>query len=257
MILELPKLTQSQYDARKEDFYKKPGIPTIELELEECQKELLLKGNFGILPKFHERLATYSKSLLLKELKGSTDFIEPVKVEELADQAADNFIKRYFRTEDPVVGASFAGILQYKVREVLSIYFKSTAIESKVSLDTEIGEDANNVLTVEQLLSYKLYASESSEEDPMDIDDYIEAISIKIEKELALLRRIRLERNLDLLFLQYLTYICILQSNKLDRKLTSVSAQALKLVASSEEQLARITPILESALLDISEQFAA
>lgn len=258
MILELPRLTKKQYDARKDDFYKKPGIPTIELELEECQKELLLKGNFSILPKFHEKLAVYAKSLLLQTLQGSSDFIEPPKVEELADQAADNFIKRYFRTEDPVVGASFAGILQFKVKEVRSIYFKSTAVESNVSLDTEFGDSSNNTLTVEQLLAFKDYEiANSSFTENYDIDDCIEDITTKIEKELELLKGINLEKNLDRSFLQYLIYLYILQSSRMDKKLTTVSGQALKLIANEDTSIERLTPIMESALLDIVEKVSA
>lgn len=253
MIVELPKLTQELYNKRKEDFYKKPGIPDIELELEEYQKELLLKGNFGILPIMHTRLAVYAKSLLLKELKGTSDFIEEDKVEELVDVAASNFIKRYFRIPEPVVGASFAGILQYKVREVLSNYFKGIGLESNVSIDTGIGEEDNVAMTVEQLLAFKAFTKNARDNLHNDLDDYLDIIYERLEKELALLREIRIEKNLDKLFLQYLTYLCILQSSRLDRRLTVVSAQALKLVASSSEQLAKVTPILESALLDISE----
>lgn len=253
MILELPKLTQEEYDKRKKDFYKKPGIPDIELELESYQKELLLKQNFSILPKLHERLAVYAKSLIRQSLGETKEFIDPAIIDSLSDQAADNFIKRYFRTDDPVVGASFAGILQYKVREVLSAYFKGTAVESNVSLDTELSNDSNNSLTVEQLLAYKEY--QFNHEDPDEDDIYIKAENIynRVIKECEMLKCIRTEENLDRLFLQYLIYLYILQSSRMDRKLTSVSAQALRLIAVDDTQLARITPILESAFLDVSE----
>ena len=252
MILELPKLTQKEYDKRKEDFYKKPGIPDIELELEGYQKELLLKENYGILPKMHERLAVYAKSLILQALGENKEFIDPAIVDSLSDQAADNFIKRYFRTEDPVVGASFAGILTYKVKEVLSAYFKGTAIESNVSLDTELSNDTNNSLTVEQLLAFKEYNSNHNAEDGYDFTDRAEEIYERIERECSLLKKVNLEKDLDKLFLQYLIYLYILQSSRMDRKLTSVSSQALRLIAVDENQLARITPILESAFLDVT-----
>ena len=50
-------------------------------------------------------------------------------------EAAENFVKRYFRSENPAIGASFAGVLDYKAQEVLSKYWKSSSIESSLSLD--------------------------------------------------------------------------------------------------------------------------
>lgn len=251
MILELPKISKDKYEERKKEFYTKPNIPEIEKELEEFQKELLLESNFSILPKFRDLISTYSKSLLLKELKGSTDFIDLGKVEALADQAADNFIKRYFRAEDPIVGASFAGILQYKVREVLAYYFRGEGLETNVSIDTEIGSDSNNMLTVEQILAFKSYVDNENFEESQDIEVSLNLLEGKINRELELLKKIKREKNLDLLFLQYLLLICILQKYRLDKKLSTVSAQALKLVSDNSTQLNRLTPIFESALLDI------
>ena len=260
MILELPKFTKEQYAKAKEEFYKKPGIPDIELELEEYQKELLLKGNFGILPQFHKTLSIYSKSLLLQRLSVTGDYIEPEKVDELSDMAADNFIKRYFRTENPIVGASFAGILQFKVKEVLSIYFKSSAIESNVSLDTEVGNaSSNNTLTVEQILAYKNYTEGTTEDlDPQTTyEDCVDDIFLKIQDECKLLQQINLNKNLNSYFLQYLIYLYILQSSRLEKKLNTISGQAVKLILDDEKSINSILPILESSLLDISEKSVA
>lgn len=257
MILELKKFTEEQYIKAKEEFYKKPGIPDIELELEGYQKELLLKNNFNILPQFQKTLAVYSKSLLLQRLSVLGDYIEPEKVEELSDLAAENFIKRYFRNDDPIVGASFAGILQFKVKEVLSIYFKSSAIESNVSLDTEVGKaTGNSSLTVEQILAYKGYEDRTTDDlDPqISYEDSVEDILAKIQDECELLKKINKNKNLNKYFLQYLVYLCILQSSRLEKRLNTISGQAVKLIFDDEGSINSILPILESSLLDISER---
>lgn len=252
MILALPKVTKKQYETAKSNFYKKPGIPDIELELEEYQKELLLKANYGILPAFREKLAVYAKSILLKQVKGSSDYIDPSDVEDLAEVASENFIKRYFRTDEPVVGASFAGILIFKVREVLSTYFKNLGIESNLSLDTlyeDSDSSSNNSLTVEQLLSYKVY--ENSEDIQERLLETKNLIYEKIETECNLLKQVHVCKKLNIKFLKYLVYIYVLQNERMDKKLTAVSAQAIRLIEDDEEQILQLTPVLESALLDI------
>lgn len=249
MILTLPKVTEEQYLAVKSDFYKKPNIPEIELELENLQKELLLKENYTVLPEFKQKVSVYAKSILLKQLKGSTDYIDPEMTEVLADQAADNFIKRYFRLENPVVGASFAGILIFKVKEVLSHFFKGIGIESKVSIDSYYGgdESSNNVLTVEQKLAFDIY---EKNQDNVDIETVKDLIYTKIEKEYSLLNQLN-KKGLGLKFLKYIIYIIYLQQEKQDKKLNLIANQALKLVEKNEAEQEKLAPYLESALLDI------
>lgn len=249
MILTLPKVTEEQYLAVKSDFYKKPNIPEIELELENLQKELLLKENYTVLPELKQKVSVYAKSILLKQLKGSTDYIDPEMTEVLADKAADNFIKRYFRLENPVVGASFAGILIFKVKEVLSHFFKGIGIESKVSIDSYYGgeENSNNVLTVEQKLAFDIY---EKTQDIVDIEDVKDLVYDKIEKEYQLLNQLN-KKDLGLKFLKYIIYIMCLYQEKQDKKLNFVANQALKLVEKNEIEQEKLAPYLESALLDI------
>lgn len=255
MILALPKISQEQYDSVKSDFYKKPNIPEIELKLESLQQEILLRENYDALPEFRENLSIYAKSILLKQLKGSTDFIDPETTEILADTAADNFIKRYFRLENPTVGASFAGILIFKVKEVLSIFFKGLGIESNVSIDSYYGgeEGSNNALTVEQKLSFDMY--EKNQGNEIDVDILKEDGFNKIERECELLAELDsksdVKLNLNTKFLQYLIYLLCIQQKRKDKRLTTASAQALRVLEENETQREKIAPYLESALLDI------
>lgn len=248
MILALPKITEEEYKAAKEGFYKKPNIPEIELELEDFQKEILLKENYSVLPAFRQKVSVYAKSILLKQLKGSSDYIDPEITEVLADKAADNFIKRYFRIANPVVGASFAGILIFKVKEVLSHFFKGVGIESKVSIDSYYGgeENSNNALTVEQKLSFDLYEKNTD----IDIDLLKDLIYTKVEKECDLLKKLP-RKDIYLKFLQYLIYVFYLQKERQDKILNIVTNQALELIEENEEKQEELAPYLESALLDI------
>lgn len=254
MILDLPVLTEEEYNKAFEDFYIKPNKPEIEIQLQEFQKRLLVKKDYTVLPAFKRSLAEYSKSLLLKCLKGSTDYIEPEQVEVLANISAENFIKRYFRTENCVVGASFAGILKFKVREVLSLFFKQGAVESNLSIDSIFGnsDDSRSNLSVESLLSFQLFQSQVMDElSDSTIENFKEIIWNKITKELELLRQLNTFKNLDVIFLKYIIYLYILQKSRYTKKLPLLSKQALKLIEPDEDVLVRLTPIMESALLDV------
>lgn len=254
MILELPKLSKEQYEKQKEGFYKKLGKIPIEIELEDYQKDLLLNQNFNILPKFFERLEVYTKSLLLKTLKGSSNYIQEAKVDALVEKAVSNFIKRYFRAKDCVVGASFAGILQFKIQEVLSNYFKNSALESNVSLDAEIGNSSseNNVLTVGQLLDYKHYENYTVQEEP-DAEERAQDVYAKVEEEVEAFKKINTVKNLNKYFLQYLIYLYLLQSTRVDKRVFVVSEQAIKLITNESAKAEKLTPFMESGLLDVSE----
>ncbi len=250
MILELPQYTIEKYTEFTEQYYKKPGVPEIELQLRELQKQILIDMNYSVLPEMISLLAQYAKSILLKQIKGGTDYIEPYIVEGLAEIAANNFIKRYFRNPEPIVGVSFAGILEFKVKEVKAMYFGQKALESVVSLDDTYNniDDDNNV-SKETKLSYKEYLKDLTDEEP-DIDISYEEVEDLIETECDLLRKMSY-KNMDTLFLKYLLYLILLQKERKERKLTNISKQAIHFISSKDEMIPKITPILESALLDI------
>ena len=250
MIVELPKISVEEYEAFRKRYYTKPGISEMELQLREFQKKILLEQDYSVLPEFKKQLAIYAKSILLKLVKGTSDYIEPATVEELAEIAAENFIKRYFRNDEPIVGVSFAGILIFKVREVRSIYLKTKSLESALSLDVAYGdEDSNNSLSVESRLSFKDFIE--TEDESEKLEEYKDKILEKIEAECELLDQIPNKKGLSRKFLQYLIYVTLLQKEKNDRKINVIANQAIKLVESDEQKLVELTPILESAFLDV------
>lgn len=251
MIIELPKVTPEEYEAFRQKYYVKPGISEMELQLREFQKKILLESDYSVLPEFKKQLAIYAASILKKLVKGTSDYIPPETVDELSGIAAENFIKRYFRNDEPIVGVSFAGILIFKVKEVRSMYLKTKGLESALSLDVVYGneEDANSSLSVESKLSYKEYLEQDDEYERLS--DYKETIMENVEKECELLKQVPNKKGLSTKFLQYLLYILILQKEKHDRKINVIASQAVRLLENDEQKLSELVPILESALLDI------
>lgn len=251
MIIELPKVTPEEYEAFRKKYYTKPGISEMELQLREFQKKILLESDYSILPEFRQQLSIYAASLLKKLIKGTSDYIPPETVAELSSIAADNFIKRYFRNDEPIVGVSFAGILIFKVREVRSMYLKSKSLESPLSLDIVYGneDDSNSSLSVESRLSYKEYVEQFDEFGLLE--DYKDTVLENVEVECELLNQIKDKKGLSTKFLQYLIYIMLFQREKKDRKINVIASRALKLIEKDEQKLRELAPILESALLDV------
>lgn len=251
MILDIKRYTQEEYDKFKSDnFYYKDNPPEIEVELQELQRRLLVDQDLNVLPEFKDKLKVYLKSHLLARLKGTSDYIDPLEVETMSEEAAVNFLKRYFRNSNPIVGASFSGIGHFKVTEVLSEFFKGRGVSSVVSLDdVYVGKDGDENLTKETLLSYKEYLKEKADED----GDYNqeEIFLENLERECALLRQVEEVKNADLLFLEFLIYICILQGERKDKKLTVVLNIAEKILNKGKTDPFELNSLMESAFLDI------
>lgn len=260
MIYETPRMTQQEYDDFKKQFYYKPGAPEIEVRLQGYQERLVIHGDLSVLPEFRKDLSVYGKSILLKLMKGGHEFIEEYDVEAMAEEAADNFLKRYFRNESPCVGASFAGILLFKIREVRARYFKTNTLESNMSLDNIWGNaDDEKTLSNESRLSYKDYLEKEDDEKSQDLELYWAHIESKLDKECALLDKLQTmypiynqyNFKLSTLFLRYVLYISILKKDKDNKKLLQVATTALNLLVEGLVDKNKLAPVLESALLDV------
>ena len=250
MIIDAPRLTREQYNKIKSNYYEKPGIPEIELKLQAHQERVLIDGDYTHLKEFKADVQVYVRSLILKRLNGGTDYIDETLVDSLSSEAADNFLKRYFRSDSPAIGASFAGVLDFKAREVLSNYFKQDNIESKISLDDVLsGSDEGRAASFEDRLAYLQYIKSKPEE--YDKVEEIENFLSKVDAECEKLDMIPSKELLSDIFLEYLIYLVYLQSTREDKKLSSVSTIALGMLGDDKSK--DLTPILESALLDIIE----
>ena len=141
--------------------------------------------------------------------------------------------------------------MDYKAQEVLSKYWKSSSIESSLSLDDVLQRsDDSRQSTFEDRLAYLQFIKqqEVSEED---YEEEVENLMSKIDKECEILDQIYTKYDMTEMFLTYLIYLTLLQYHRRDKKLTTISSIALSLL--EEEDIKELTPILESALLDTME----
>ena len=244
-------MSEQEYAEFKSQFYVKPGIPEIELELQEYQKRLLIDQDLTILKTIKERVSIYARSLLLKFLTDGDTYIDPNEVSEMAEEAALNFIRRFFRNDEPAIGASFAGILKFKVREVLSNYYKQRSLESAVSLDENLSDNDEKGFSLEQILTYEEYEREQAEsrsDTELEVNYALEKID-KVCKQLKNVHRVMLPNNLDTLFLKYLLNMIILQhTSDNDIKTQLCSKQALRLLGYTEDS--PVYAVLETAYMD-------
>jgi hypothetical protein len=79
----------------------------------------------------------YSRSLVLKKVKGG-DYVDPDIITDRATYAALAFMSQYLTRPGYHIGASFAGILQFKVKEAL---YRDTREDKHVSLNSILSVD--------------------------------------------------------------------------------------------------------------------
>lgn len=268
MIIDIKKFTEDEYKDELAKYYEKPNPPQIEVDLKALQKRIVVDQDYSCFNEFKNNIFIYTKSLLLKKIKENnrrnlarqhnthskkelakikSEFIDESVVTELASKATDSFVRRYFRLDNPIVGASFAGILDFKCREVLNPYHKNKKLETPLSLDTVLGDDSKN--TLEYLLSYELWENENSSES--DLRHIVKDRCIKsIEKECDMLDQLEEDVDLSSKFLEYLLYLLILQKSKESNKITKLSNCALSCADISDRH---IISIMESAYLDLMD----
>lgn len=266
MITEIRKFTEAEYEDELAKYYEKPNPPEIEVTLKALQKRIVVDQDYSCFDEFKTNIFNYTKSLLLKAIAkqnaanakrmqamnpGGADlskkeFIDPAQASELASKATDSFIRRYFRLENPIVGASFAGILDFKCREVLSPYHKNKKLEAPISIDDVFGSDEDGKNTLEQKLSYDLWMS--SQGASTDQKSLAKKCLGVLDRECDLLDRVEDEKNLSTQFLEYLTYLLLLQKSKPDFKINKLTKCALGCANIEDEH---IISIMESSYLDL------
>jgi hypothetical protein len=101
----------------------------------ESRKKAIFSEMFGWINR-------YAKSLFLKKVKGG-DYVEPDIVEDKAIHAALAFMSQYINRPGFRVGASFGGMLEFKVREAK---FKEYADEHNLSLNAFVGDEGDSEL---------------------------------------------------------------------------------------------------------------
>lgn len=268
MIVQIKKFTEDEYNAELAKYYEKPNPPEIEVKLKALQKRIVVDQDYSCFKEFRDNVYVYTKSLLLKKIaennkrnrrkmqeqnpKGvdaaKNEFIDEAVVADLAGRATDSFVRRYFRLENPIVGASFAGILDFKCREVLNPYHKNKKLEAPLSLNDVFSDgDSEGKNTLEFILSYEKWLKESGEADSSNKLIFDKCIKT-LDRECEYLDKIEDEENLSTKFLEYLIYLIILQKSKDSNKISKLSNCALNCADIENEH---VISIMESAYLDL------
>ena len=151
------KIKQTVKFSDEGEIWVKNSPPKIEVDLQELQteyydpktkplrKQQVFSEMFGLITK-------YARSLFLKKLKGGS-YVEPDVVEDKAIQAALSFMSQYVNRPGFRVGASFGGMLEFKVREAR---FKEYVDEHHLSLNTIVGdEDGNELEDIQEKVGFK------------------------------------------------------------------------------------------------------
>ena len=116
--------------------------PATEVLLSELQAEYLKERDQDIYKKMFEELVVYCRSLVLKTIKGKI-FLNPDYVQEVALEATMRLMAQYQKPEF-VIGASFAGYLQFKILEVL---YNTKVIQEDMTLSLNAIVDASSKST--------------------------------------------------------------------------------------------------------------
>jgi len=114
--------------------------PQIEQDLFSLQEKYLKTKKYEYWQEMFSLCQVYSKSMILKRNKGKR-FISPDEIEESATSTALAFMKQYFTSENFKVMASFAGMIKWKILEVL---YGQSQDDSNISLNSSLGDDEKN-----------------------------------------------------------------------------------------------------------------
>ena len=123
----------------------------------------------------------YANSMILKRNKGNK-FMEPEEVEDKAIDAAISFMNQFLRREDFEVGASFAGLIKFKIVEIL---YKSRE-DYHVSLNQIISDDSKTELidSLSSSNSQSIICSNAANPEEMLLKETPKEIIHEVLKEL-------------------------------------------------------------------------
>lgn len=140
--------------------------PDTEKELFRIQDEWLQTHDKEVWAKFQALVYSYTRSLVLKKLSNKK-YLEEDEVLDATAEATFAFMAQYLKPgkdgKQFEIGASFAGVINFKVMEAL---YKDCAEDNHVSLNTLISEDSDSELE-DNIYLY----SDDRARDAMAIDD--------------------------------------------------------------------------------------
>lgn len=145
----------------------------------------------------------YSRSLVLKKIKGGRRYVEPSEIDDYATQTALSFMVQYVQRPGFWVGASFAGMINPKVLETL---YKYCDDDQNYSLNGALGDSSLELKDFKEQLRLKPIHNKEEVKGP---DAFIGKTSLK-ETLYPLLREFYSETDDDLLRFKMLAYAQIL-----------------------------------------------
>lgn len=150
--------------------------PETERLLFALQSEYLNNGrNRDVWAKMFEICWSYMQSLIKKRQTGGK-FIEPDELDDKTTAATLAFMSQYLTKPEFEVGASFAGMMGWKIVEVM---YKPSADDKAVSMSMEIDDDGKN--TLEDLISAEDEGWYSPEDEALKTDP-VEVINQVLEE---------------------------------------------------------------------------
>ena len=171
-LVEDPQIEKDPH--RFDNFYGEiESKPSTERELFALQAEYLNNGRSQeVWTKMFEVCWPYIQSLIKKKLTGGK-FVEKDELDDKTTAATLTFMSQYLTNPEFEVGASFAGMMNWKIVEVL---YKPSADDRAISMSLEVDDDGKN--TLEDLISAECEGFYSPEdevcrEDPVDIIDQV------------------------------------------------------------------------------------
>lgn len=151
--------------------------PETEQQLFALQKEYLENGRSQeVWTKMFEICWSYMQSLIKKRQKGGK-FIEKEELDDKTASATLAFMSQYLTKPEFEVGASFAGMMGWKIVEVM---YKPSADDKAISMSLEIDDDGKN--TLEDLIAAEEVGGWKSPEDDVCRVDPIDIINEVLEE---------------------------------------------------------------------------
>lgn len=155
--------------------------PKTEIELIQLQSQYLQTRDQSIWKEMFNICWSYMRSLILQKQRGK-GFIEPEIVDDQTTSATLAFMSQYLTRPDFEVGASFAGMMQWKIVEVL--YKNKERDGNPISLDMQVS--AEGKATLEDLIAADEHTIFNPEEfvTKTSIYQVIEEVLKELDEEL-------------------------------------------------------------------------
>lgn len=146
---------------RFDDFYgEMDDKPETEQQLFKYQMEYLKTRDMKVWSEMFDLCYSYMRSLILKRITGK-NFVPPDEINDRTTSATLAFMSQYLTKSDFEVGASFAGMMKWKIIEFL---YKPSTDDKAISLSMEIDKEGSS--TLEDLIDAgKVYDREINPED--------------------------------------------------------------------------------------------